>query len=499
MAGVLLDNSASGAAEKCRGLLTDHDGLERIAATITELSTPEMAQMTPQTGLPKELHLGKPESVAQAAKYNLAPLLKRFGSTAQQTGQRLRQLTAERLVPTFKSVSLKTVKLLRKWLSTRRGRWILLGVMALLVALIWFGLQASDGSMATAKLATRYHQAYTLVTQSDQAAASGDKSAAKKDLEQALGLTTALAGDKSAAKLNQSLASHSHPESDPASIAGLTTVIKTKLDALDNLTRINPKLLVDFASIANAKPTLLTVVAGRLIAVDSSGSRASLYSYDLTSRKIDNSLIRSADLAKVMAVAAASTNDGVYLLTSKPDVWFYRPSDHSLTAQTTSGSWPTGQAMASFGGNLYILTPDHGNISKFTKTASGFSAAINYLAGGQSLPTGARSLAIDGSVYVGGTSGYKRFLSGILQGNNAAIPSDLSQVDSIVSVADGTTLVTSDAATDRIGLYSFDGTNSRYLKQLALTGYPSIGQLAGDPNARIVYALAGQKLVSFTY
>ncbi len=494
---ILIDSGASAAVQKCHELLQDQTGLERVAAIVVEVSTSEMAQMTPQPGLPSELRLGKPESAAELAKYRLGPIVTWLRTESKAAWTKLRHFATTQLTPWLKRVSLKTVQLLRKWLNGRRSRWVLLGGVVIVIALIALAWHNLSEASATSKLETSYHQAWQLTDRGQAALAGGDKSAAGIDFKQALGLIATIQSSHHLTAVDKALSHHSHPEADPASVAGLKSLLDTDVDQLNGLAAVTPRVLIDFASLSGTAPTLLATVGSELVCVQPDGPI--IDSFSLTTGKLDHSLVRSPGLGRVTAIATATNSTGVYLLTDHPAVWLYRSADHTLVAQSTSGSWASGKAMATFAGNLYILNQAGTGILKFPAIASGFGASIGYLASGQSLPGGAASLAIDGSIYVGGPGGYQRYLAGSLQPDGLSLPANLSTVDQIVSTNGGTTLVTVDAATDRLGLLSFDGSHSHFSKELTLSGYKHIAQIAADPNAKVIYALADQKLVSFSY
>lgn len=497
LTAILIDNGAASAVQKFHELLQEASGLERVAAIITEVSTTEMAQMTPHAGLPSQQRLGKPESAIEMAKYRFTPIGQWIRRETGGSWTKLRHFSSRSLIPWLKRWSLKTVQHLRTWLNGRRSRWVLVAIVLVIIGLIALGWQRASQESATHHLEDDYHQAWNLTGQGNTALAAGSKAVAQTDFTQALALLGKITSSSHLAAVNKALSGHVHAENDPASVAGLKSLIAKDMDQLNGLSPVTPKVLVNFAATNSTKPTLLATVGPELVCVQPDGPI--IDSYNLKTGKLDHSLIRPDGVGQVVAITANTTGNGLYLLTNHPAVWLYHTADHSLTAQTTAGSWPAGQAIASFTGNLYILSSTKANILKFPAAGNSFGVPVNYLPGGQSLPGGARSLAIDGSIYVGGSSGYNRYLAGALQADDLKLPTTLAQVDSIVSTANGTTLLTADSSTGRIGILSFDGTHSHYLKQITLTGYHNISQIASDPNAKVIYALADQKLISFSY
>jgi hypothetical protein len=110
----------------------------------------------------------------------------------------------------------------------------------------------------------------------------------------------------------------------------------------------------------------------------------------------------------------------------------------------------------------------------------------------------ASTLAVDGNIYVGGDKGFTRILSGAVQKTDLSFPSNLMNPRALVSAAGGKLLIETDGKSNRIGLFSFDGT-LQYNKQLAINGGGSVYKASGDGQTNSLFVLVDQKFVKITY
>lgn len=115
------------------------------------------------------------------------------------------------------------------------------------------------------------------------------------------------------------------------------------------------------------------------------------------------------------AMHVATYGDKVYVWTPG-GIHQIRLSDQKTVSNIIPASeeWGTITDMAAFGGNLYLLDTQKGRIWKYVATEKGFSSIFEYL-NPDTLPdlSQARSMTIDGSVWLGTTSGHiLRFTAG---------------------------------------------------------------------------------------
>lgn len=499
LAEIISDNSAAAAVAKLQALLSSSDAQERIAVTVTQVTTAEAAAMIPQSGLPKEAHLGKPEGLAQVAKGNAAPYAKRGLGYVMVASTWIKSKYQTKVGPGLKRGTLALVRFLRKHLGSRNGR-IGFGIgLAVIVGLIIWLVARGGQNQALVAMANQYKAAYTKQSTAATQLANGDKLGAKTNYETALGELDQLLKNPQAAKLEPYLAKQPHTEADPASPTKLRELVSGQIDEIDGLTKVSPGQLADFAALGNAKPTLMQQVGNQFIFVDPSGG-SSLYRYDLAKAKLEVVANHPKGVGKVVAVAASSNQDGVYLLTDQPAVWFYKLADSSLKAvPIASGTWPKAQAIASYAGNLYVLASDDSAIYKITPAGNGgFNAPINSPLNDPSVLKGAKTLTVDGNIYVGTDKGFTRVFAGVVQKSDLAFPTNLMNPRVIVSSDGGKLLIATDANSSRIGLFNFAGA-LEYSRQLAIKDAHTVYAASSNTADKVLYALVDQKFVKISY
>jgi len=495
---IVCDNSAAAGIAKLQQLLATSDAQERIAVTISQVNTAEAAAMVPQSGLPKEAHLGKPAGLAQTAKGNAAPIAKNALGLAVGSGQWLKTTYEAKVGPNLKRGTLGVVKFLRKRLANRNSRVAVVVALVVIAGLIFWGVSRGGQNKALAALAGQYKDAYTKESTAATQLANGDKLGAKTNYEASLGELNSVIKNPKAPQLTAYLTKHSHADADPLSASKLRDIVSSQIDQIDGLTKVNPGQLADFSALGDAKPTLMQQVGNQFIFVDPS-SGSSIYRYDQSKAKLEVVATHPKGLGKVIAITASSNQDGVYLLTDQPAVWFYALADSSLKPLTIAGgSWPKGQAIASYAGNLYVLLADDSALDKITPAGnSSFNAPIASPINDPSVLKNAQTLAIDGSIYIGSNKGFTRVFAGVVQQSDLVFPTNLMHPRDIVSSDAGKLLITTDADSNRIGLFNFDGA-LEYSRQIEITGSSTV-YAASSTEDNVLYALVDQKFVKVSY
>ncbi|HSX15159.1 MAG TPA: hypothetical protein VLE72_04660, partial [Candidatus Saccharimonadales bacterium] len=434
--------------------------------------------------------------MAAVARENAAPIMSAIG---RQLGRYLgwvKQTYRNRLSPGLKRSSLAIAAWLRRVLSHRRGRWLFLAGVVMVIFLGIFMLSRSGNDRSLGALAKQYQDALSKEAHAADQLSTGDKLGAKANYQASLDELNVVLASPKAAKLDAYLAKHRASEDDPASATKLRDLVSAQLDQIDGLTKVNPGQLADFSALGNAKPSLMVAVGSQLIFIDPSAA-SSIYRYDTAKAKLDIVADHPAKLGHVVAATPSSSGDGVYLLTDQPAVWFYNSNDSSLSQQTSAADWPKGKAIASYAGNLYIMADDA--IYKLTRTAGGFSAKAAYPINDPSVLTNATTLAVDGNIYVGNAKGFTRILSGVVQKSDLIFPSNLMNPRAIISTNAAKSITVNDAKSNRIGLFSFDGAAIQSNGQISINGINTIYQTTGASSDKTMYVLADQKLVKISY
>ncbi len=498
LADTISQNTPTTAIDKLRVGLGPGESLERFAATISELTTPDQAAMVPQTGLPKAAMLGKPETGLARVRDGAKPALAKAGALSLAAGSKLGSFWRSSVQPWIKSTTLTLIQMLRKLLSKKSGRWMALAALILVIATIVWSVSHLGTDKALAGMAKSYDQAYAKQATAAQQLANGDKLGAKTNYQAALDQLNLILVNPKSSKLPAYLAKHKKDSDDPASPQQLRNLVQAQIDQIDGLTQVSGGQLADFSALSNAKPTLMAQVGNQFV-FSGPADGSSIYIYNLATSKLSVVANHPSLGGKVVAISASSNSDGVYLLTDKPGVWFLRTSDNNLSQIAASGAWPKGKAIASYLGNLYILLADDSGVSKLTPVGSGFSLPSPYPVNDPSVLKGSTAMAVDGSIYVANPNGFSRIFSGVVQKSDLVIPSNLKALRQIASVNAGKSLIMVDAKSERIGLFSFDGAAVSYNGQLAVKGAKQVYSALGNGVDKNLYVLADQKFYKITY
>jgi hypothetical protein len=487
---IVSENSPNNAIAEITDLLRGGSA-DRIAALVIEATTPELAALQVRSEEPNEIQLGQPETVMEAAKLAAAPLAQATVASSKRAGGAAKT-SWQQAKPHVHKAGLTAVDWLRRFMTGPGAKKRLLvsaGIVVVAIASLWLW---QTGVTRTKELLTRYtidyHQ-YELATSSLEA---GDKASAKTLLAKLQSELSELAKAPGRSQLDSELA-HGAVAGNPAkSVSQLQSLVGAKLDQVESLQRVNPTTVTSFSSIKNNKSVFLELNNGKAYTFDANNNSA-LYIVNLTTNELTTSNADTAKLGEITATTLSSSGDGMYILTKKPSVWFYRFDNDSLAEQSVGiGQWEPGQAIASYSGNLYILSDDV--VYKHVRTYSGYSPKSAYLSGPN--VKGASSLAVDGSVYVGAAAGLKLFLSGSLKAT-ADMPSSLAASQNLRSTNAGNTLIASSPATKRIGLW--DASKSLSLsKQYELNGVKALYDADYDGKTKTAYALVDGRLVKFT-
>ncbi len=485
---VVSTNSPTRAINELTDLLKDAS-TERVAALIIGLTTPEQAALQVRSDEPSEIQLGTPETTLEAARFAAVPIkdatiasTKLVGSTAKAGWNKTK--------PHLQHAGYAAAGTLRSSLSTTRRRRVTAIVMITLLAVGSVLASQSLDSAASAKLLTRYEAAYKTY---EAAAISSDAVSAKSSLQQAQQDISGLSGrDKS--RLNTRLKHATLSAGEPSTVEALIAQMSDLADRFDGLNRVEVSTIISLSSQKNANPTHMEVSGGHAYLIDKNND-SMIYVVNITTKSIKKSLADTSKLGAVVATTLSSDNLGMYLLTSEPSVWYYRFSDDSLTAQAVAlNQWESGSAIASYVGNLYILSSD--GIYKHVKTLSGFSPKIVYLSVAQSRTLAdSKAMAIDGNVYTLKDKELTQYLAGVLK-TTVVVPPGLSGSTILKLSADGNSIIAVSPSTKHVGTWS-TASGLLFIRQYAFNGTKEVYDAAYDSALQTGYALVDGRLVSF--
>ncbi len=490
---ILSDSNANAAAAEIAERIEPETGSERVAAIIAEATTSEAISGEPLPTESPSIALGPKGRRFDSIKAKATPLLQNASTHARplagksaELAQRSWHYTKSNLGPKARQHGLSFVGWLRRKLrNPKQRKFVFVGVIVVALALFFiiFSMLGSGSKSAEFKI---YDQALSEAQSGQQLWLSGNKTSAQSKLQAASSDLSKLARYKPAKSFDKALSKRKHSGFDPASVGGLKNLIQNLLDQITGLTRTSGKPIATLSGVSD--PTFLEVIAKNLVVV-SSDSSPSITTVTTDTHKVSTKSVKQ--VGKVVATAVG--DDSVYLLTDKPDVWAFKPSDGSLTE--LSASWVNGKAIATYNGNIYILRDDNSQVMKFAKTGSDFSDPTTYLASGQeSNLTGMNALFVDGSVITAG-NGIDRFFTGSLAQQAKNLPSDFKNISEVKTFSNGNLILALDQA-GHLGTLNFDGGSITFSKQFLVSGETLGAFSSGD--ATTIYGLSGNKVFSFS-
>jgi hypothetical protein len=462
---------------------------DRIAGLVIEVTTPELAALQVRSEAPDEIQLGVPETPLEAAKMAATPIAHTTVASSKRVAN-LAQSGLKRAQPHARAASLALAGYVRRTLSTKAGRRrSLIGAaifLATMTGFIWYQSQVA----ATAKAFGQYQQIYARFQQGEQLLDLGSKQEAREIFSK---VQKDLASYKPRERsINNQLQHNNLPETEPRSFAAFTSLVSDRLDQIDNLAKSNVTTVAAITS-KHANLTNFQLIGNTAYVIDS-GNGNSLNIVNLTTGTVKVSTADTSKLGNVVSTTISGNNDGLYLLTTKPSIWFYRFDTDTLTEQPIAyGQWPAATAVASYTSNLYLLGAD--KIYKHTKNATGFSPKTEYLSLNTNETTqGSTALAVDGAIYILSPTGLHRYLGTSLK-QSAPVP------DTIVGATDlrispaGSLIIATNARTNRLALWSFKNDTLAFSKQVALNGVNHVIATSYDQKSGYLYALADNRIV----
>ncbi|MFZ5845465.1 MAG: hypothetical protein ACOY0S_03290 [Patescibacteria group bacterium] len=322
------------------------------------------------------------------------------------------------------------------------GRINRLGLLVTLILIVLFGVSVVLGLRRQA--AERRSQ---VVTQAlAQAQHAFDEGVALLPLSPVKGRERLLTAREILASLTRSV----NPRSgEGRELAALYQKVTDNLTQAMQIVRASPQLFFEASLLKKgATITHFSLVGDALGMVDGPGK--AVYVLSVESKKAE--IIAGGELYQG-ASQVAVLGDKLYTLV-EAGIHAARTSDKKTLPLVIKKDpeWNTIKSLVAYGGNLYLLDTGKSRIWKYVATETGFSPLREYL-NPDTLPNlqNATSMAIDGSVWVGTTSGkFWRFTAGR---ENTFIPQGVEP-----ALGDNLVVATSDTVKN---LYVLDSQNRR--------------------------------------
>jgi hypothetical protein len=469
--------------------LLDGAVTNRIGAIIVEMTTPEQAALKVRSEEPDEIQLGNNETLAEAAFGAAAPLAQSTAQTSKKAVQ-LVASTWQSVKPHARRLSLAGVDRLRQALATKRGR-LLVSLSLIIGIIVIIVVSTNSASQATsAKDFARYQDLFKQYNAAVVATGSGDKAGARTTLA----AVQAGIARFSESAINRQLKNTALPQGEPTSVSGLKVLVADQIDQIDGLIKASPTTLAEIGS-KSGRPTHFESDGTHAYVFDAANKNAISIVNLLTGTQVD-SAADTSKLGDVINTTLSSGKDGIFILTAKPSVWFYRFAGDTLTEQTIAyDTWPKAHALASYGPNLYLL--GDASIYKHVRNATGYSPKTDYISTTQ-FGTDTSALAVDGWVYVITKSGLNRFLGPVLK-DTVAIPSSLGTLSNLRSAAAGDVILGTSQSSGRMAIWTNKADQLVFDKQVSLQDGKTLYDAVYDQKLGKIFATVDSRLVSFPF
>jgi hypothetical protein len=352
--------------------------------------------------------------------------------------------------------------------------------------IMWY----SGANAAGAKQFTQYQNLFQEYSHAQTLANTGNKTAGRAAMVVVQSKFAKAAANE--AGINRQLKNNPLYEGEPTSVAEFKTLVADQIDLLDGLMKVSPMTVAQIGG-TSARPTHFESDGTHAFVLDAANHN-SISIINLQTGDQKDSAANTSALGDVVNTTLSSTKDGLYILTAKPAVWFYRFANDSLSEQTLAyGQWPKASAIASYGSNLYLLGST--SIYKNVHNATGYSPSSDYISTTVSSKNSA-GLAVDGWVYVSSDTGLQRYLGPTLK-QSLAIPSALGRITNLRSAASGDIVIGTSASSGRIAIWSGGTDQLTFNKQVAIGDIKKLYDAVYDQKLGKVFATADNRLVSF--
>ena len=488
LTGTITSHSPATAIEEL-GQVIDNLVADRVAALITEITTPELAASQVLDSKPAEVAVGAPTTAAEAVKQIVLPAAAHtvkqssqiFKANSRHFVQRAQKL-GKYLKPFGRKFGLKLAATSRAIVSSSKRRRLatLVLIMIVLVASGWGWRNYTQGQQASQF--KKYQQIYTMYLQLP----STNQSA----VESLMKLQDEYAGFKSSeSAINKALANSNLRDGEPRTYAAMAQVLKQKLDQLTGLVTVEPTIIKNLKD-ANILAKHFELVSAKLY-IFAEGNQPAIHIINPASGNVTTSAANLRELGTIVATAPSPNGDGIYLLTDKPAVWLYQISTDKLNEAVLSyGSWPKSSAIATYASNIYLLSEN--NVYKFARNSSGFSPRTTYATLTENT-AGAGSLAIDGSVYVLTANHLTELLSGTPK-RTAPLPIAMPQTDRLRTAETLNIASAVNHQTDRIIVFNKTPSSLAFSYQLKANELSGLQDAVYNPATKHFYILTDTNL-----
>lgn len=272
-----------------------------------------------------------------------------------------------------------------------------------------------------------------------------------------------------------------------ATVEALQARIQSKRDALRRVTNVEIKQVADASGLTDESLQAIVALNDKWFGVTSS---ANVYAVDPLNETITKVEITKGEVGAPTATTAGEA--ALYWLDS--GLSRYTPENREVSALSVSRQ---GVDLQYYGGKMYILSPNSGQVYKHGSTATGFDGGSAWIISGITNLTDARAITIDGYVWILKADGViLRYGSGKETDWKADLvePALLNATD---MWTDETTkyLYVLDATANRIVVFNKD--TGELVVQYENAAFSDLKSLIVDEADKTISVLAGSKVYQF--
>ncbi len=473
--------------------LAEHSKLHRSGAITISLSSYQAASHQPLPVTASMVRSGQKPSVAKKVQDRAKPVAISVVKNTSKYAKSSKEHFKNRIWPRFLATTKKLWNLLWIKLINKNPRLAaLVGGGVLLAIILLFTIVIRPHSSLDHDLAA-YKSANMAYLTAQAQMSDGNRAQASQTLESA------------EASLNQ--LSHANTEkldseikkdktiTDKLTLAQLRVEIAQLSDKITLTLRPSPTTLYTLPD-KKAQLNQIVQLNGDLFSL--SGNKVVVY--DLGSKQVTQ-ISTTIPANSIIAATADPNRQIIYWLSAQSEIWAYNTATkQSNRIQLSFGDWPKATDIAFYNSSLYLLSPESRQITRHNPTGIGFGPGVPYIKQSSSNLTSIRSLAINGSIFVGDTTGQIGLYSLGLQKDFkvTGLPYDLGWPKKLALSANDAQLMALNNKLDRIYSISLTDSGGVYKSQFKPRGITSIRSFTTDLNQKTIYFTSAGKILSFS-
>ncbi|MBI2798331.1 hypothetical protein HYX70_03495 [Candidatus Saccharibacteria bacterium] len=495
LSSLLTENSPSTCIHKLAQHMPQGEGASRCSAIAVNITTIKDLSEKPLSDEPNQTFIGATTSAAGAIAKKIQPHAQKAIQKSVSGAKRLGGETKDRALRSAgNGIREGWNKLWSKYIN--RNPRLALGIVVVGVILIFVGFyllslqsQKNDKNLAV------FSQAYQIEQQAATDLSQGNKEQAEASLQDAQTKLNSIPAS-SVERVNKLASKQAQFSPQLNTIASLNTQITSLLDTIRSVVRVNAQAVYGAKDKNTASFSQLLLFGKTIYTIDTKAKNLLRINLDSKSGSVATS---NQVLANVQASSVANDGSTGYIMTKNPNLFLLSPDGSLTEAKNTSNEWSRGVDIASYLGNIYILSPVDNQIYRYTKNLGGYSTKTPYLKNpAENLLQNATSMAINGNVYVGNNDGSAlNFQLG--QKRDLQIQNYPKNSQNIVKILYSENLTSLFLLLNdgRILQIQLGSNSAQYIRQYVVTDATNINSFAIDDSNKQIFVANSNTILSF--